>query len=196
MNFEASPLITPSRITENLTEAFSVVPAWAAQFAPFEEGEDITPTIVVAIGKKHRKGFVLSAMTFGLLCEVTRLGHTIVTNSNFGDKLRVYAKVSYRDAPKDNTPIARLVIGAEFHEAVETIDFASDLRPDNLAKFGAGKPDKEARGLMLKHCERVAREREASGTLPNGFDIGAYMANLKAHLAAIDAEVEQSPQGD
>jgi hypothetical protein len=193
MNFENSSLITPYRVKENLSAALSIVPAWAAQFAPFEEGEGIAPVIVVAIGKKHRKGFVLTAMTFALLCEVTRLGHTIVTNSNFGDRPRTYAKVSYRDAPHDNTPLARLVIGAEVHEAVETIDFTSDLRPENLAKFGAGKPDKEARGVMLRHCERVAREREASKTIPQGLDIAAYLQNLKALLVAID--IETATQG-
>jgi hypothetical protein len=197
MKYEISALITPQRLINAPHEAFNHVPPWAAQHG-FVGPEDNEPeAIVVLIGGKHQMPITLSLAEYALLCEATRFGHNIVTNSNFGKPLAIiYAKISFRDAAKDNIPLGRIFAGATTNEAVKTLEIASDLRPDNLYRIGAGKPEKSARDLVLRHCERLARERQAGHTLLTDFDIDAYVANIRNLFAFIDAELDAVTKGD
>lgn len=190
--FIESPLITPERIRRDPSEAFAIVAPWASTWAWScddpealrAEGHHVP--LAVILGRKHKRAFGLSAHQFAFLNEFTRLGHSVVTNTNGkGPNPVIYAKASLRDAPQDNMPLSRIFIEAGAHEAVSAIDILSDLRPENLQKLGAGKPTKDAARKVLFHCERLAREREAGGTLPEGFLVQAYMDNLRALLDAI-----------
>lgn len=197
--FIATPLITPERIRRDPAEAFAIVPPWASNWAWScedpeslrQEGHDVP--LATVLGRKHKRAYGFSAPQFAFLLELTRLGHSVVTNTNGkGPNPAVYAKVSFRDAPHDNMPLSRIFIEAGPNEAVSTIDILSDLRPENLQKAGAGKPTKFAVSKVLFHCKRLAQEREAGGTLPEGFSVEAYVDNLRALLAAIYPE-PQSP---
>lgn len=190
--FIKSPLITPERVRQDPAEAFAVVAPWAANWAWScedpetlrAEGHDVP--LAVILGRKNKRAFGLSDYQFAFLNEFSRLGHSVVTNTNGkGPNPVIYAKASFRDAPQDNMPLSRIFIEAGPNEAVSTLDILSDLRPENLYKVGAGKPTKFAAAKVLFHCDRLALEREAGGTLPNGFSVQAYSDNLRALLDAI-----------
>lgn len=182
-DFENAPLITPERIEADPEEAFRVVPRWAATMAFAQPDLADLPAadrpVVVLVGGKHRVGITLSSMQFGLLCEGTRFGHSVVTNRNSGKQPTIYAKLSFRDAPHDNMPISRPFAGAGANEQVKAQELRSDLRTENLYLDGAGKPIKYARATTMLHVRRLAKERQSSGTLPVGFDVDAYLENVE-----------------
>lgn len=185
MKFEDTPLITPERVVIDPLSAFAIAPVWVRLWAPVEDLEamqtdDILPAFVVIIGGKHRKPITLTALQFALLMEITRLGHTVVTNTNSRPPVpKIYAKLSFRDAPHDNMPVGRVFVDAGANEAVHALAIASDLRIPNLQKIGAGKPSKQAFALTMEHVERLAREREAGGTLPSSLSVPDYLKNVR-----------------
>jgi hypothetical protein len=190
MEFESTPLLTPERIAADPKRAFEVRPAWASLVHLEGLEDNDAPVAFVVIGHKHPVVLALSTPGFALFCEITRLGHNITTNSNFGKPIPIiYGKVTFDGAQKDDITLGRAIAGAEANEAVKALELTSDLRPENLYRIGAGKPKKAARDLVLRHCLRLAREREAAGSLPEGFDLKAYINNIERLFAAIDAEL-------
>ena len=185
--FINQPFLTKELVTSDPIAAFDVVPRWVQHlsFANPEDLEDIDLNVVlIVLGRKHKALVALSVSQFALLCELTRLGHSVATNSNFAKPHpRIYPKITYRDAMKDASPIARLFADAGPNESVSRIDERNDFRPENLKKIGAGKPRKEAIQVALFHAERLMNERKAGQTLPANFDEDGYLNNLKSLFA-------------
>lgn len=194
MKFEDTPIITPELVEADPMAAFAVSPAWALAWTfaadPAELADaSILPPIIVVVGRKHRKPVTMTALQYAFLLEVNRLGHTVVTNSNFGKPVpKIYAKQSFRDAPEDNMPLARIFVDAGPNEAATTLEIASDLRIPNLIKEGAGKPTKHSLAVTMRHVERLAHERESGGTLPTSLNVAHYLENVRNLWDAIQRE--------
>lgn len=181
--FIDQPLLTKNLIENDPIKAFSILPQWVHHIA-FADPNDLDAAednvVVVLVGRKHKVIIGLSLSQFALLCELTRLGHSVATNSNFKKPIpKIYPKITFRDAPSDATPVARLFANAGPNESVSKVDSRIDLRPENLKKIGAGKPRKVAIEIALFHAERLLNERKAGGTLPEKFDGDAYLSNLQ-----------------
>lgn len=170
----------------------------ASAFAePPQRIYDDIPPIVIACGKTHQKAHTLTPLQMATLIEATRFGITVATNSNFGKpRPIIYSKLVFSGAPQDNMPLSRFFANAGEHEAVKLLDSTSDLRPENLAKYGAGKPKKEAVDTTLKHVQRLADEREAGGTFPKEFTKDEYLDNFLNLLTAMLKEATEFYGGD
>lgn len=155
-------------------------------------GDGSAPPIVAVFGDKHVKVQILTSIQFAVLRETTRFGLSISTIPN-GNKRNpgIYTRLTVPGAMKDNATLPRLFADAGPNEAVSTLEIASDLRPENLVKFGAGKPSKDAIHIIRKHVIRVANEREASGTFPTAFTKEEYLSNFEALLEAMLEEANE-----
>lgn len=170
----------------------------ASAFAePPERIQNDIPPLVAVFGRTHQKAQTFTPLQYATLLEATRFGLTVATNSNFGKpRPLIYSKLCFRDAPQDNMPLSRFFANAGEHEAVKHFEFASDLRPQNLVKFGAGKPKKEAVDVTLKHVQRIAEERTVGGTFPNEFTKDEYLDNFLNLLTAMLKEATEFYGGD
>lgn len=196
--FEYTPLFTPEAVKSRPLEVLSSRPMWLTMFSVLEEpepiiientNEDLSLSVVIVVGGKHKKTQTLTTLQLAYLYEATRFGHTLKTNTNAsGPHPKIYTKFTFLDAPNDSMPVARVFVDAGPNEAVTTLDIASDLRPWNLIKHGAGKPTKFAKQTLDRHVRRLLKEREAEGTLPNGFNPQAYLDNFEALRTAIELE--------
>ena len=196
--FENSPLISPLLARREPDAIFRAVPGWVVAWAIpgyANEDDNLSRAVALAIGKRHRVALIITSLQYALIAEATRLGHSITTNSNFKKPTpKVYGKMTFRGAAKDAMPIWRLFAGAKAHEAVSALEIARDLRPHNLIKTDAGKPEKDALAVLTSHVERIASERELSLTMPKGLSTVAYLENFRALLAAVEEERDAAGQ--
>lgn len=190
--FERTPLITPERLLSDWRKVFAPVvqPPWTRMVLPLfinpddDEDHSFPDAVIFVVGGKHSRQITTSTAAFAVLCEIMRLGHKIVTNSN--GKNNVYAKVSFKGAPEDLMSIRRVIFGAKANEVTKPLWRENDYGPDNTYIEEHEHPEKDARAVTMGHVERLARERKAAGTLPKGFDIGAYLSNIITLFTIID----------
>ncbi|WP_223476753.1 hypothetical protein [Oricola indica] len=200
-NFETSPLITPEIAIREPHRALAVPPSWVVQYGILDEFDEpevgeghISSTAVLVLGKRHRKTLLMSVLQASYLYELSRFGNTFGTNSNFGKpKAIIYPKFWPRDFADDRVTLARIFADASSDETVDSLEGTSDLRLFTLRKNNYGRPRKAALETVKKHTERVAKEREASGSLPSGITVDSYLANIAALYAAI---LEESASPD
>ncbi len=191
--FASSPLITRERLSncadeDGLDALFSPAPAWVLMCKSV--GPETLPNeakMVLRVGRKHKREYALSAVSLAILYELTRYGNSAATNINrpAGSKAaRVYLKLTFKGAAKNNQPAHRIVAGVGLHQQAlypkATPGGLIDLHPDNLAIDGGGKPEKNARKVAMSHAERCARAYASEA------DAVAYLANLNALLAFHD----------
>lgn len=193
-NLLTSRKMTPEMARDRPEQLRQVTRDWLKNIEVMGDEENCpeghSRTVVVIVGKKHPKLFVLTAQQVALLIEATRYEHSIATNSNFAKNPRVYLKFIFAGADKDAMPVSRLFAAAGPHEAVSVEGIESDLRPEYLAKFGAGKAQKDAIATFVRHVERLAAERERSGRMPDGLTKEEYLENFHALLKAVNEERE------
>jgi hypothetical protein len=192
VDFETRPLITPELLAADPVAALETAPAWVRLHSvTLPEGIDAAPAVSIAMGGKFIKTITLTLAETALLFEISRFGHRGVTNSNHAKPIpNIYARMSFRDAPEDMMTFSRILYGAAEHEVIKQGCIKSDLRGENLRTIPGGKPDKDARKTTMQHVERLARERQAGGTLPRDFDIPAYLVNIERLFAIVDREAE------
>jgi hypothetical protein len=188
-------LITPSAALSGPFDWLETMrPTWWTTWAWVNHSSDDegpcveTPLLCLVVGKKHRSPVIVTTIQCAFLLEVTRLGHTVATNSNFGDNPRVYVKLCFRDAPADNLTLARVFADAGTNEQTKLVYGDQDLRLENLYKLPAGKPNTVGWATTRRHALRLANEREASGTMPEGLTAKDYIENLDALWAALSNE--------
>lgn len=184
--FSETPLITAERIAADPAEAFAIVPEWA------EEKEIIGDRMFFVAGKKHPKAIHMPLPESALCCELGRFGITIVTNTNGrSDSVvaRYYVKFAIPGAAKSNMPIRRVFSGAA--EAIETkaLEIESDYSVTNIA-FAADPGSKwDARTVILREARRLASQHA-----PKGFDVDAYIANIKRLFTEIDLSLGRNAE--
>ncbi|UDL87657.1 hypothetical protein LGH82_21075 [Mesorhizobium sp. PAMC28654] len=188
--FENHPLITPEWLANDPVAALAIAPSWVRFHAITRPEElDAAPVVSIVMGGKSILAISLTLAETGALFEVSRCGHRGVTNSNHSKPVpTVHPRMMFRDAPEDMMSFTRILHGAVDHEVIKQGRIKSDLRGENLHTIPGGKPDKDARKTTMRHVARLAREREAGGTLPKGFDISAYLANIERLFAIVDRE--------
>jgi len=188
--FENHPLITPEWLAADPVAALAIAPSWVRLHSITRSDElDAAPVVSIAMGGQFIMTISLTLPQAAVLFEATRLGHRVVTNSNHAKPTPThYARMSFRDGQSDLMTISRILHGAGEHEVVKQGHIKSDLRGENLHTIPGGKPDKDARKTTMRHVARLAWEREAGGTLPKGFDIAAYLANIERLFAIVDRE--------
>jgi len=91
--------------------------------------------------------------------------------------------VTFSNATKDNVTVRRLFSGAAEGEEVKALWVESDYSATNAYFAPSGKAKKAARDMVRYHLKRASREKAA----PDGFDEDAYLANIEALFAEIDA---------
>ncbi|MCC0016342.1 MAG: hypothetical protein H6878_08740 [Rhodobiaceae bacterium] len=176
----------PMRVIDSLPRTFGVAALVAPDECPLPPQ---SRSAVAVFGKKHRKAITLTVAALATFAEACRYGHTFATNSNFAKPIpKVYVKFCPRDAATDTMPVARIIAAAGPHEAATTLDLANDLRPENLALLGAGKPEKMAIDKVRHHVERLARERQEGGTPLEDDCVDAYLDNFDRLLAVLEME--------
>ncbi|MER9594545.1 hypothetical protein [Mesorhizobium sp. M0244] len=188
--FETHPFITPEWLAADPVAALETAPPWVRLHSITRPEElDAAPVVSIAMGGKFIMTIGLTLSEAAVLFEISRYGHRGVTNSNHTKPVpTIYARMSFRDAASDMMTFSRILYGAEEHEVIKQGRIKSDLRGENLHTIPGGKPDKDARKTTMRHVERLAREREAGGTLPKGFDIPAYLANIERLFTIVDRE--------
>ena len=197
-----SKLITPSMAfsgpfdwLETMRPAWLTTWAWVHHSSEDEDQYENERLLLLVAGKKHRLPLFTNPIQYAILLELTRLGHSVATNSNFGDNPRVYVKVTFRDAPADNLTLRRVFADAEANEKTKLANGDQDLRIGNLYKLPAGKPNTAGWATARRHALRLATEREASGTLPIAFTAKEYIENLDALWAALSSEADSLKAG-
>ncbi|RWQ28877.1 MAG: hypothetical protein E5Y88_27245 [Mesorhizobium sp.] len=181
--FRNTPLITPERIESDWKEALDILPPWARS-RDFLCGR----VILVPVWGLHPATPFFPPYELALLAEVTRYGHTIVTNSNFSPSgPRVYLKVSFRDAPGHNITIRRILSGAAEDEAVKALNIESDYSAANSYFVPDARAKRDARKEAIEQAEKLA------GEFVDPVGVAAYVANIRALFAAIDASAVELP---
>lgn len=171
-------LITSERLESDLATIFNFVPPWAADASLADPDPNVAfdeNTIVVRVGGQSPDNYYFDVLAFAVLCELTRYGNSVTTNSNHKANERLYLKLTFTTAPEDNMPVWRIVMDAQPREAVKSADDLRDLRAAGLKLIGSGKAIKEARAVALRHAEIAAR---ASG-IPDS-ELSLYLDNIKA----------------
>ena len=195
MTFENAPLITLGGMKATPQLLLFPIPHYVSSCCFVDcaaMGDLELPPVVVVFGKKHPKSQTMTALQWAALKEAMRLGHIVVTNSNFKKpRPRIYSKLFFRDVPEDSIPLWRWFANAGYQEAVSTLDIESDIRPSNLVKFVSGKPQKNAEDLVLHHVQRLADEREQGGTFPTNFTKDEYIDNFLNLLKAMREEASR-----
>ncbi|MES0048874.1 MULTISPECIES: hypothetical protein [unclassified Mesorhizobium] len=187
--FETHPLITPEWLAADPVAALETAPSWVRLHSITRPEELEAPVVSIAMGGKFIMTIGLTLAEAAVLFEISRYGHRGVTNSNHTKPVpTIYARMSFRDAASDMMTFSRILYGAEEHEVIKQGRIKSDLRRENLHTIPGGKPDKDARKTTMRHVARLAREREAGGTLAKGLDIPAYLANIERLFAIVDRE--------
>ncbi len=190
--FAQSPLITPARLHSELVKVFEATPCeWAKPMALADPdllvGENVC---VIWAGEKKEEAYVIDPVSLAALLEFTRFPGISVTTNTRGKKAdpdaEWYLKLTFTEAPDDNTPVWRLVADAMPHEKVagEHLDasrLSKDWRLSNLHKTRGGTAKKAARCTALGHAETAARTHA-----PIGFNVAAYVANIQALFAEHD----------
>lgn len=194
-NFELSPLITVARLATDWRTIFDPAnrPRWARviELLDIDPESDVTASTdlraIVVIGRKHRIQIDMTAFELAVLFEMTRFGHTIVSNSNFNKpRPQIYAKMRFAGASEDLMSIRRILWGAKANEATKPFWRPNDYSAENTYAEDDSHPDKDARSVALGNVERLARERQAAGITPMSFDVDAYLDNIKLLFAWID----------
>lgn len=111
-DFAATPLLSPERIATDPHAAFAVVPPSIRQLKlvwPAED-RDFPPVAVIVIGKKHLMQATVSATTLAILCELSRVRISPVTDTD--GKGRLYVRLSIFDRPDDLTSLFRVLLNA------------------------------------------------------------------------------------
>jgi hypothetical protein len=192
LSFASSPLITPERLSRGPEEALRPTPPWAVRIALADPEAPLDFSIcVMRLGETRPDQYNIHVLSVAILFELTRFGNSVATNSNRrgGDAhAKDYVKITYSGAPHDDTPIARIIMGAKPREAVISAPNPRNLDPAELGMRGAGKPTKDARAIAMSHAERCAREQ----ALPEA-EVSAYLENLVALFAFHDELLGISP---
>lgn len=192
--FLFAPLITPARLRADWREALAIRPQWAASmFEVDADGEDLDHTsagLVAVVGRTRPQPLNLSPLTAAILFELTRHNERgIHTNTNGSKPLpKVYAKLIFStQAPQDATPLLRLIGNAKDGERAKPVNSPRDLSPENVQIEPHPHPRKDAREVNIKHAREAAEAsaREWAGRV--SIDVDAYVANLRALFAALDA---------
>lgn len=186
--FANSPLITPERLISDWSIILEQenLPEWIRILVPMhtgpedEDAEDPFPeNVEIVVGKKSPNPYGTTTVELALYLELTRFGHSLVTNAN-GDKptSRNYLKLSFRGGKSDLMSVRRISYGAKAGEATRPVGRENDYGSDNTYAEGDGHPDKDARMVTLGHVMRVAKEAEARGELTVGLTVDAYINNI------------------
>lgn len=176
--FEAAPLLTPERLAApDWRRCFDIVPEWAAgRFLRLERVffplAGVKPLVI------H-----MPPLEAGVALELTRYGHTIVSNANDAGRPDAprYAKLSPRGAPEHTMPLRRILSGAGKGDFTSALEIASDYSAANAFFKPDARARKDARALAL----RLAEE-QVTISMGIPFDTLPYLANLQALLAALD----------
>lgn len=192
LDFEKTPLLTPERIAQEPVTTFAVYPRCIRTLAITRgEGGSAPPVITLVIGCQAVLPISLTFAETALIFELLRFGHSLVVNSNGSEPIpRLYVRFKPHDAPGDLMSLTRIFKGVGDNQVIKQGIIKSDLRNENLGVIPGGKPNKDARQTIIRHVERLVREREAGGVLPKDFDVAAYLANIQRLFAIVDAEAE------
>ena len=88
--FEYTPLFTPEAVLNKPLEVLARRPHWLTMFSVLEEPEstiigntkeDLSLSVVIVVGGKHKKTQTLTTLQLAFLYEATRFGHTLKTNT-------------------------------------------------------------------------------------------------------------------
>jgi hypothetical protein len=181
--FRDTPLITPERIAADWEEALKTLPPWA------RTTDFLSDRILVTVWGLHPCAPFFPPLELGLFAEIARYGHTVVTNSNFSpSNPRIYLKVSFRDAPEHNITVRRVLSGAAEGEAVKALDIESDYSAANSYFVPDARAKRDARKEVIEQAERLAASEVADPVA-----VAAYVANIRALFAAIDASAIELP---
>lgn len=163
-DFAKSPLITPDRLArENPEDIFRIKPKWAAFIELLRPGEGLSAEEdVFHISVHGSKGAFADALYspvfVAILFELTRFGNNVTANIRERGDTRLYVKLTFADAPKDNMPVWRLIMDALPGEQVEFVEGQEDQRAVNLTKATRGTAVKAARSAAMHHAEEAAKK--------------------------------------
>jgi len=196
---DQAPLITPARLHSELVKVFETTPCeWVKPMTLVDPELPVDENAcVIRAGEKKVEAYVIDPVSLAALLELTRFPGISVTTNTRGKKAdpdaEWYLKLTFAEAPGDNTPVWRLVADAMPHEKVagEHLDasrLSKDWRLSNLNKTSGGTAKKAARCTALGHAETAARAHA-----PSGFNVAAYVANIEALFAEHDKLYERAP---
>jgi len=185
-SFEHVPLLTPVALNTDWKAALAVPPRWAPD-RHFEED-----TVHAVVGDLHRRPIFMPPTEWALLWELTRFGHSVVTNSNAKSgsaNARIYVKLSWVDAPDANIPVRRIFSGADEGVATRALEIERDYSAINVEYLPDSRAKWDAREVAINRSEKLALERASMG-----FDVGAYTENIRSLFAEIDRGLKQESE--
>ena len=190
-NLEPIPTpIKPHDIVDDPRLAFAHVPNSLRNWKFIDEN-DPKQGVYLHIGELHPCTLRLSLGQFAVTVLLVSLGMRAYTNAHNNRKTaRYYPKFSmpaYGEAIERFT-LSRFFWGASMYTAIRTKRDPHDLRFANLYAVSAGRADKNARKVILRHADLLAEQSELEGRLPEGITADAYVANLQDFLLVLDAE--------
>ncbi|HWD12242.1 MAG TPA: hypothetical protein VG519_02715 [Pseudochrobactrum sp.] len=190
-NLKPRPTFIQTReIIEEPRKAFAHVPHSLRNWKFIDENEP-AQGVYLHIGDLHPCTLRLSLGQFAATVLLVQLGMRAYTNANNNRKTaRYYPKFSmpaYGEAIERFT-LSRFFWGASMYTAIRTKRDPHDLRFANLYAVSAGRADKNARKVILRHAELLATQSELEGRLPEGISADAYIENLQDFLSLLDAE--------
>lgn len=185
-NLSDFPLITPELLKSEWRECFRIVPKWVHLIELLADDR-----VLLVVGRKHKHLMIMPPAECAALFELTRFGHSIVTNARaVKPGALVYAKLSIAGFPSDTMPVRRLFSGATEGRSVKPLEVASDYSAANGYFIGDPSAKKDARAVAMSHAERLAFEVNGMA-----FDPVPYRSNLEALFALIDSEAGKTTAG-
>lgn len=193
-DFASQPLISPERLAADPQAALSVPPSWAyrATFVTPETWPEtnpaVQPVVVIWAGRSRVQYEAHSTLAVAIMWEATRLpGVSVAVNTNGARS--GYFRFTVDDAGEDLTTVSRFLMDAGPDEQVrKTPGRKWDMRAENLRKARAGKPSRGSRDVLMGHLERIAKEWEASGKMPEHLAAKTYLENLRRLIFLHDLE--------
>jgi hypothetical protein len=186
--FQNSPLITPTRLDEDVTSALRLRPDWATTFAIVNENETAgesaqLATVLHASSQSDDKPISLTATQAAILFELTRFGGSVDTD-NANEK--AYPKLLGRKR-EDNVTVRRIWADADANEDIALAAGNESQRHEHrvgeapVHSRGSGRAHKNARQVVLD--DALARAVESAAPV---FSVATYMANLGALFHRLD----------